>query len=186
MSVANFRPYDDGEDIQYHDENVVIICDSNATCFGTDPLDLIKEEKKRIEECPDSVDATPEPEGLKIAQNADTDYQSQMQLHVNSLWLVHYSCLLDSDHVGTISNNANLVPDTGQVLVWVDCKDDREEVAENLTGIIPRAYIEHSEADFRRKVWGYLSQIANPENGQEDLKEWSQEVHRTLECIDPQ
>lgn len=185
MSVSNFKSYSDEEEITYHDENIVIICNSDATCFGSDPLKLIQEEKKRIDDCPTSVDATPEPNGLSIVRQANTDHRRQMELLVNSLWLIQYSCLLESDYSGTISNNANLVPDQGHVVIWVDCDGSREDVRSDLTGIIPQAYIQCSESDFRRQIWGYLSNTANPENGAEDLREWSQEVTNILNVIDP-
>lgn len=185
MSVGNFQSYSDDEEIPFHDENVVIICDPDATCFGSNPLDILKEEKKKIEDCPDSVDATPEPDGLNIAQKTHANYRCQMELLVNSLWLIQYSCLLNSDIKGTISNNAKLVPDQGHVVIWVDCNGSREEMKDKIKGIIPQASIQCSESDFRRQVWAYLSQTANPENGTQDLRDWSQKVANTLSIIDP-
>lgn len=185
MSVANFRPYEDGEDIPFHDENVVIICESSATCYGTDPINLIEEEKDQVEDCPEFVDATPEPSGLEIARESMTDVQSQMELHIHSLWLVQYSCLLEKDCSSAISNNGNLVPDEGRIVIWVDCDGDRDEVANELKGIIPDAEITKTERRFRRMVWGYIEHTANPDDGESSLRDWSQEVNGTIKRLDP-
>ena len=185
MSAINFEAYSDEEDISFHDENVVIICDSDVTCFGSDPKKIIAEEKAKIDDCPGSVDATPEPEGLALVRRSNGDHRSQMDLLVNSLWLIHYSCLLDHEFAGTISNNANLIPDAGHVVIWVDCGGSREDMKNELENVIPEAYIKCSESNFRRHIWGYLNNSANPRNGQEDLREWSQNIAATLNNIEP-
>lgn len=185
ISVSNFRAYSDDDDIRFHDENIVIICDPDSSCFGSTPVDIIREEKQKVDDHPDAVDATPEPNGLDIARRAETDYRSQMELLVNSLWLIHYPCLLESDCASAISNNARLVPGAGHVVIWVDCEGSREDVKSQLDGIIPRAYIKTSESDFRKHVWGYLNNNSNPKNGKEDLRDWSQKVLTRLESIDP-
>ncbi|QGX93403.1 hypothetical protein EI982_00750 (plasmid) [Haloplanus rallus] len=185
MSVSNFHAYSDDDDIFFHDENVVIICEPDAKCFGSDPVEILRDEKMRVDDHPATVDATPEPNGLDLAQRAGTEYRSQMELLVNSLWLIHYPCLLERECAGTIANNARLVPRAGHVVIWVDCEGSREDVKAELEGIIPQAYIKTAESEFRRHVWGYLNNNANPENGKEDLRDWSQKVLTKLENIDP-
>jgi hypothetical protein len=185
MAVSNFKEYSDDENISFHDENVVVICEPGAQCFGSDPVDILREEKQNVDDHPNALEATPEPSGLDLVRQASTDYRSQMNLLVNSLWLIHYQCLLDSDCADVISTNARLVPDAGQIVIWVDCQGSRGSVKSKLEGIIPRASIEIAESDFRRRVNGYLNYTANPTKGQEDLKDWSQKVFTQLERIDP-
>lgn len=185
VSVDNFRAYSDDDTISFHDENIVVICDSGASCFESDPVDIIREEKRKIDDYPDAVDATPEPDGLDLAQRAGEDYRCQMDLLVHSLWLIHYPCLLEHGCADTISNNARLVPKSGHVVIWIDCEGSREAVKSELEGVIPRAYIKTSESEFRSQIWGYLSYNANPEKGEEDLKDWSQKVLTQLEGINP-
>ncbi|WP_224268357.1 hypothetical protein [Haloprofundus salinisoli] len=182
-------PHPRDEDCDEHIENILIICQQNADCFGDPVIDIVNRACKKVVDYGDSIGSRETKDGYQLFEQSvwsspEEQRDAQCRLLAHSLWIIDPQTLLEKElRVGFRYQLATL-PAEARVFTWIDEQQSnpdktRAEIESQYLSIRVADTVEDIEA----WVASYLDFGVNPNGSEQTVIEWSNEAAEMIDDI---
>ena len=182
-------PHPRGEICDEHTENIAIICQQEADCFGEPVLKIIDRACKKVSDYGDSIDSRNTKNGFQLFErsingSSSESRDAQCQLLAHSLWIVDPETLIEDGLASNIRFQLVALPSQASVFTWVNKqKSNRDKICRDIESRHLGVRVADSAEEFESWVTGYLDFGVNPNTGEETAIEWSNEAADKIDNI---
>jgi len=185
---AYFDPYSEGQSIDLHKEQIAVVCNPNAKCFGTPIPDFLDSVRSGIDTYGETVEAD-ENDCLDLFlksvpgpnQQNEELIDAQKQLLTHSLWLVECERFTEDKSSTPLFYQIQNLPDESTVITWVEPGPKQKETVDSIKSRFPSVLVSSTEHELETHVSGYLQFAANPARGEHSIIQWSIKVAKKID-----
>ncbi|MDB2262255.1 hypothetical protein PM035_15620 [Halorubrum ezzemoulense] len=182
-------PYSRDEGCDEHTENIVIIRQQDADCFGKPVESIVQEACKDVVDYGESIDSRETKDGLRLFKQSvwsqpEESRDAQCQLLTHSLWIVDPETLLERELRVGFRQQFSGLPDETAVFTWIDNQPNNpNELRAEIETQFLNVRIADTLSDIESWISGYLGFSVNPNGSEPTVIEWSNEAADEIERI---
>ncbi|WP_143421132.1 hypothetical protein [Halorubrum ezzemoulense] len=182
-------PYSWDEGCDKHTENIAIICQQDADCFGKPVENIVQDARKDVVDYGESIDFRETKDGLQLFEQSvwsppEELRDAQCQLLTHSLWIVDPETLLEKELRVGFRQQFSGLPDETAVFTWIDNQPNNPtELRAEIETQFLNVRIADTLSDIESWISGYLSFRVNPNGSEPTVIEWSNEAADEIDSI---
>ncbi|NHN59801.1 MULTISPECIES: hypothetical protein [Halorussus] len=189
---AYIDPYPRDKTLTNHKENIAVICDPSATCFGEPLEDFLNNVCSQITDYGNTIDTADNYNAIELVERScptgsstpDEQRDAEKSLITHSLWVIRYETLLRDDLYTALCYQVRGLPDETAVFSWVDSEGDRESIETEISSQFTSVQVATSKSELEDNIKGYLGFQVNPNGAEQNVIAWSHNAANKIDKID--
>jgi len=168
-------------DEEPHNEGILLFSDSRS-CYDDDIENILEDIKSGISGYGNTIEIEPHGDGLDLME--EDAVEAEEHFLVNSLWIIHHECILDSELKKDFRFCIQHTPPQTMILIWIDGPEkEHDEIEADIEEAVDSGKVEivKTKKMLTHLIERYLGKEANPKMGKEKVIAWNNNVWRILD-----